>query len=610
MSDWSAASEALLSMSSFRELPRNVFARLLSHVSERTLSAGETLFQRGEKASAGFFVLEGDIAVDGRGTEYPSPALVGEEAAIGLSEYLDTVVAQGPLRVLVLTREALETLSLEPRFRKAMLASLGHRRGGGAPDPKLQPVNSGKWNFRAIAGWLLAIITPATLIIGFNNSALFPNAQSLYMVAVLSATIAMWLFRLLPDFVPALFAVLSVVVLGLAPPEVALGGFASTTFFMALSIFGLSTVIANSGLSYRILLWLLRVGPANKVWYNSCLFLMGAILTPIIPSANGRISLMAPFNRDLLDALGRKNAQYEGPRLVASTLGGATLLSPIFLTSKSVNFLIFGLLPLQEQERFQWSYWFYAASVVGLIVIFLNVISTWLLFRNPSRPTISPLLAAAQLRVLGPLRPAEWAAVIGLAALVLSLFTQAIHHIDIPWIALSILFCLLMFDHLSTSEFRRQIDWAFLLFLACLIGVVETMVYIGLDVWLGSQLGFLKNVMANNFLLFVALLAGIIFLVRFALPINATVVIFATILIPTAVSVDVNPWLVGFIILVFSECFIWPYQSTYYSLFQTIVAPEVNVTDWRMLTLNSLKYPIVVIAIYASFPFWKNLGLL
>ena len=50
-------------------------------------------------------------------------------------------------------------------------------------------------------------------------------------------------------------------------------------------------------------------------------------------------------------------AQKEGPRLTASVMGGASLMSAIFLSSKSVNFLIFGLLPLQEQARFQWLYW-------------------------------------------------------------------------------------------------------------------------------------------------------------------------------------------------------------------------------------------------------------
>ena len=134
--------------------------------------------------------------------------------------------------------------------------------------------------------------------------------------------------------------------------------------------------------------------------------------------------------------------------------------------------------------------------------------------------------------------------------------------------------------------------------------------HVGLDVWLGSQIGWLKKVMAENFPLFVVLIAGTIFLVRFALPINATVVIFATVLIPTAVSVNVNPWLVGFIILLLSEFFIWPYQASYYSQFQSAAAPEAGVSDRRLVVLNALKYPMMLIAIYASFPFWRDLGLL
>ena len=610
MKDWNAASKVLLRNPGFSDVSRDAFARFLSHVNERVLSAGETLIAKGAEAAAGFFVLEGHVVFGGDGAAVAGPVLVGEEAAVGLKKYLTTLVAREPVRVLVLPREALERLARDPRFRKAMLTSLGQRYEGETPNAKVHPAASESSHLGASIGWLLAFIVPIAFIFSFRGTSVFPNEQSLYMVTILLVSIIMWVFRLLPDFVPALFAVLAIILFGVAPPNVALEGFVSTTFFMALSIFGLSTVITNSGLSYRLFLWLLRIGPTHKIWYNACLFLIGALLTPVVPTANGRISLLVPFTNDLLDSMNRADAHAEGPRLSASALGGATLLSSVFLSSKSVNFLIFGLLPVHEQDRFHWVSWFYAASVVGLVLVLLNALGTWLLFRNPSRPAISRQLVATQLRVLGPLRAAEWAAMGGLAMLVLGLMTQAIHHIDVPWVALAILFCLLMFNFLSTSAFRREIDWSFLLFLACLIGVVATMNHVGLDVWLGSQIGWLKKVMAENFPLFVVLIAGTIFLVRFALPINATVVIFATVLIPTAVSVNVNPWLVGFIILLLSEFFIWPYQASYYSQFQSAAAPEAGVSDRRLVVLNALKYPMMLIAIYASFPFWRDLGLL
>ena len=68
----------------------------------------------------------------------------------------------------------------------------------------------------------------------------------------------MWVFELVKEFLPALFAILLILILGLAPTDVVLSGFSSSGFFMAMSILGLGTVIVLSGLSFRFLLWLLR----------------------------------------------------------------------------------------------------------------------------------------------------------------------------------------------------------------------------------------------------------------------------------------------------------------------------------------------------------------
>jgi DASS family divalent anion:Na+ symporter len=122
------------------------------------------------------------------------------------------------------------------------------------------------------------------------------------LLCAVCVTVVMWIFSLLPEFVPALFVVLISILLGVVPPEVALSGFGSKSFFMALRILGLSVVITVSGLSYRALLVLLRIGPANKVWYNICLFATGVALTPVVPTANGRISIVTPFLVDLLGA--------------------------------------------------------------------------------------------------------------------------------------------------------------------------------------------------------------------------------------------------------------------------------------------------------------------
>jgi DASS family divalent anion:Na+ symporter len=616
MTEDSRVADALVEEPVFAALPRQDVARFLSHVEERSLQPGDALTRRGEPASHTYMIVEGSFDVSGGdGNATIDKGFLGEEAAIGMKSYLADTAAQTAGRVLVLPRAAVGELAAHGPIRERMLASYSGRfTGEGAAlahegaEKAARP--AAREPLRVVVGWLIAIAAPVAIFTGLAGKGILPNLQSVYLLAILAVAVTMWIFRLLPDFVPALFAVLCIVLFGLAPPQIALGGFASNTLFMALSIFGLSVVITVSGLSYRVLLLLLRAGPAHKAWYNISLFLTGLILTPVVPTTNGRIAVLAPFTNDLLEAIGEKAAKLEGPRLTASVLGGASLMSSIFLSSKSVNFLIFGLLPLQEQSRFQWLYWFYAASVCGVVLLALYGLGVALLFRNESRPSVSRELVAAQLRVLGPMQVSEWAAVFGLVILLISFMTAAIHHIDIPWVALAILFSLLMFRFLSERDLRTRVDWTFLIFLASLIGLVSTMQAVQLDIWIADNLGWLKRVMTSNLPAFIGLLAAAIFVVRLALPINATVVIFATLLIPTAIAEFVNPWVIGFVILILSENFIWPYQASYYIQYVSMVRPEAGAEHPRLVLLHILEFFMKLAAIYASFPFWRALGIL
>ena len=613
MSDWQTLTDILLAEPAFRSCSRQDLARLLSHARLRTVGAGEILQAHGAPAKEIFLVVDGafEVEVDG-GKSILDGGFLGEEAAIGFSAYLASARATGPATVAAIPREAIREIARERAVRDSLLASYGARFAGAAKSsgnaaPQIaaqKPVP-----MRVVIGWLFAILVPAGILWWFTGTTELPNIQSVYMLAIIGVAVVMWVFRLMPDFIPALFTVLCVLLLGLAPPSTALGGFASNTFFMALSIFGLSAVITVSGLSYRVLLWLLRIGPAHKGWYNASLFIIGALLPPMVPTTNGRVAILGPFFTDLLKSMDAESARLEAPRLSASLLGGVSLMSTIFLSSKSVNFLIFGLLPLQDQERFQWLYWVYAASVCGVVLVVLYGLGLWLFFRNPSRPSISRDLVEDQIRILGPMRAAEWSATFGLGVLLLSFMTARLHHIEIPWVALAILFSLLMFNFLDQRDFRERIDWTFLVFLGALVGLVKTMQFVGLDAWLAHHLQWLSELMAHDFDRFVLLLAAAIFLVRLALPINATVVIFATLLVPTATANGVNPWLVGFVILLLSENFIWSYQASYYLQFCSIAGPAARAEDRRVVLLNALGFLMKLAAIYASFPFWRQIGI-
>jgi hypothetical protein len=115
--------------------------------------------------------------------------------------------------------------------------------------------------------------------------------------------------------------------------------------------------------------------------------------------------------------------------------------------------------------------------------------------------------------------------------------------------------------------------------------------------------------MRDHFALFVLLLYGLVNAIRLAAPINATSVILATILMPLAQVNGVNEWLVGFIILVFSDVWWFPYQCSYYLQMQQVNDGAAPYDERRFLWLNAFLNVARLLAVYAGFPYWTMLGI-
>jgi len=612
----SSANEILIQlkhMAGMSECESHTLARSLPHITKKHLQVGDPLFQGGEDAQCCYFIIEGEChfcMAEGVPLTL-NTGYIGEEALIGFDQYMGDCYALSDMTVLLISAQAAAILKTSPSVLAAVKQSFSQRLMANAPsEGEAVCRNAPNIKMKEILGWLLLIVLPVCVYFSMLGVADIPDQRTPLLLSILCICVVMWVFSLAPDFVPAILAVLCILLMGLAPPEIALTGFSGNSFFMALSIFSLSTVIMSSGLSYRLLLLLLKIGPEHKAWYSFSLFLTGLIMTPLIPTANGRVAIAAPFLKEILSAFNQQDADIEAPRLSASTLSGVSLFSAVFMTSKSVNFIIYGLLPLQDQARFQWLNWFYAASVVTAFLALGYLLMIWLLFRNQSRPIIAKEILVAQLKLLGPMSASEWACSAGLVTLLVSFMTASIHHIAVPWIALSIMLGLLLFSFLNSKDFREKIDWGFLIFLGSLIGIVNTMKYIGLEAYLGTQLAWMSVYIEESFSYFILLLALAIFVVRLILPINATIVIFATLLIPFGDHYGISPWLIGFLILLLAESFIWPYQASYFMQFLSITGSQSQARHPRIMVFHLLLFVLKLLAIYASMPFWRSLGLI
>lgn len=591
-------------------LPAMQLSGLMPHVTTRQIKAGEYLFQPGEEARSVFLIRDGRVLLDGaRGQSLRDRGYIGIEAMLGSASYADAARAQIDTTVLVLPATRMTELANRQRdIRELFFRSYASPATG---SDKTNPTPPAAESWAPLLGWLMAIALPACIYWIAPSWGLSPTATD--FLAIIAATICMWLFSLVPEYVPPLFAALAMILLDVAPAAQVLSGFRSESFFASLSIFGIGALMVTSGLTYRFSLWVLSRVPETPTGYNLSLFGIGALLSPIIPSVLGRVSIVSPFLIELIQASNAGARDIFANRLIFSLVSGASVLVPLFLTAAVPNLVIYGLFDAQTQYAFGWLAWLQAALVFGACVLASFWIVSVICFRGARRFSVPRQTIAAQRRVLGPISRLEWAALLSVVAMMVGILTEQSHRIDVAWVALAVFVTLLLFGTMNREAIRAQIDWPILIYLGAIVGWVPAATITGLDQVIIGHLAWLGAHMRTDFPLFVLQVSGMILLVRLALPTGVTVILFATALFPLAMAQGMSLWVIGFIILAVADTYVFPYQSSYFLKLRSDLAQQGldQICDMpRLIIANLALIALRIGAIYASLPYWQGLDLL
>ena len=610
------AANSLAAISLFSQVHKRTLARLLPLLEQQKLEVGDRLFISGDDAESLYYIQSGKVklssiresCVEILGKEQ----FLGEETAINTRCYMFNAEVIEETVVLILPKQALTLLlednqDLRARFYESFINHCSDPEHPfqlieKKPDKTTEDENK-------VVGWLLAIIVPVLVYYGAEQQTKLAWA-GVNFLAIFSSAVVMWVFRLVPEYVPALFIVTSVIVLGLVPTHIILAGYSSGSFFMALSVFGIGAVLVQSGFTYRLALNILRITPNSGFWYQLSMFFIGLLLTPVLPSANGRAGLISPLLVDMSDILGFKRGGMGATQLSVAAFSGISLFSAVFLTSKSVNFALFGMFPTQIKDQFTWGYWVYAAGVAFIVLAIGYLVLSKLFFRQQENTNLSKGQLRSQLEILGPMQMSEWVALGGVVFFIVGVMTASIHKIQPPWIGLAILYCLLTLGSISKKGFRQDIDWPFLLMLGGFVGLVKTMSYLQVDAWFAGHLLWIGQFMTTDFNLFILMMGVTMYLIRLVVPNSAAIILVASIFMPIAIHQGINPWIIAFIILMFSDGWFMPYQCSYYLALVSKTAPYKLFIHKQLLLFNAWSNLIRFAAVYASVPFWRSLGLL
>lgn len=461
---------------------------------------------------------------------------------------------------------------------------------------------------KIIVGWALLFVVPPLVYVAILADGF--SVQASIFAALMAAAILLWVFSLTEEFVGPLVAIVGTLFVGLAPPDVALSGFSSPSLLLLVGVFALSATISSSGLSYRLILRMLLRLPDKPAWHQAALLMSGYALSPLVPSANARISLLTPPYKDMVAGL---RLAPRGPAitaLLAAMFGGAALLSPMMVTSKSANIAAVNFLPKQLQAEFNGIFWLVAAAIAVLAVTVAHLVVIPWLFPPEAENPLPRADIRRKLAEMGPLRPPELIAAGCFLFFLAGSATTGWHHVKPPYLAGCVLLGLLLTGTLARKDFRSNLDWPQIFFLLGLDSMVRIMDYLGLQQALANAIRPYFDFVGGRIALFILASLIVTLIVRLALPVTAGALTAVVILLPIATAQGINPWIAVFCAAVFSDIAFVRYQGTN-GLIQLHSEGLIAEADQKgFMRYAMLMNAARVAAVYASIPWWSLLGLI
>jgi di/tricarboxylate transporter len=414
--------------------------------------------------------------------------------------------------------------------------------------------------------------------------------------------------RLVPEFAVGLMLIAGWVLLDVAPTSAALGGFASREWLFVVATYGLAAATARSGLLFRIGLLLVRRLPPGVVWQTGTLLVTGLLLTPLVPSSTGRVSLTSPLALAVAEALRLPERGRSSALLGLGAWVGAGPLMFAFLNGSGTCLLAWGLLPEASRAHFSWVGWVVAAAPLSVVVALGSLVLLRVMFPPEPVAKIPLQRLRLQVAVLGPVAAREKGAIVVLVLTVAG-------WVAAPWIGLD-LATIALLGLLATVALRlfdrpalQSLDWSFLIFFGVVLSIGRLSVAVGLDRAAAATVERLLGRAQPGPLLFVLAVAGLSLLIRLALDQDLTVVLMGVTLLPVAPRIGVDPWVVVITVLALSVAWFLPSQTVSYLVAQS--ASEGRLFSHAQAQRFAFAYTaLVLLGLTLSVPYWRLLGLL
>lgn len=609
--DISPALAVLKAQPLFKDLPGPLLSALLADMRETSFEAGALIVHTGHPTSDLFLIVDGQaertIASPKRQVRLGPGDIVGQEAAgltIGQADVKAISKVRGwsiPARAVVTLCERVPSLAalITHSLSGPEVTHEAAEQGEKTSSPGSSPSN------KALLGWVATILMPPILfMLGLHANL---SLQASLFVAIVGLVITMWIFSVVDDFIPPLIAVICLFFVELVPSTVVFSSFASPSFLTLLSVFALAAMLMESGLSTRMLIWLLIRLPDGIIWRQVAFLLYGLTLSISVSQVN-RIKLLMPAFRDMCLGLKLKPGSVSVTAIFAATYAGAMLYSTAFATGKAVTIATIDLLPAHQQMQFLGLFWVGAAALATVLLTLIHLLSIRIQFRDDESVMIDRLQLTDRLKLLGPLSLVEKTTALAFVVFVLGSLTTSLHQVSPGAVAGAVLIIMLLTGVINRVRFQSSIDWSTIIFLISTDCLLRVMDYLGLGSQLSAVLSTVSVLVQGDVLRFLVLSLAVVILSRLLLPIPPGMLISAVILLPIAQTEGISLWICIFSIAIFSDIWFFPYQNSIYTIGLYAQGPY-QLNEQLFMRHNQVMNFARIGVVFASLPLWKWMGL-
>ncbi len=452
-----------------------------------------------------------------------------------------------------------------------------------------------------------------SLAIGIYICNITPPAEltkeAMYFMGIFIGAMLAMVLRALPDWIISLFALLLLVVFKVGPFTTVFSPMAGTSIWLIIPAFGISAVMAKTGLLKRIALSILSIFPQSFRGQISALFASGIVISPLIPSTLAKMSIFAPFTASMSNEMGYEKGSKGAAGLFMSQWCSAGLLGYAFYSGSFAVFMLLGLIPEQEQAVFNWMSWLKMCLPWMLTMIVLSYIVIMNVYKPDKELDLPQGFTKNTLKEMGPMSTQEKLAGLILLVVLLAWMTEAWHGYAAAIVALGGLGLYCLVGLYTKEDFASTVPWGDLIYMLMIFSVAALIGTLGINTWLQGILDpILRPLFDNTYLLILAICITTYILRCFILSQFTIAIIIYAILGGLAQAAGMNGILIVLITYISGNIFMFDFQNIVYVTART---SSMNMIDQKMALPYATAWLFInIIGWWASVPVWKALGLM